>query len=281
MPDPRESPMDLTFPTRGVNVATEYELQPVGTTPVGANVRTYEPSSSRGRGGARPGLFKLLLDRVNGNAPVQHLNFIVTQSGTAMLTDFESSFADELGYPTMPDPATNNRSEFPNGPWPAPAPPLGGTAPPTAPPPNGTAGGGPPGGPNAPGGAGAARNPPRVIRTGGSGVQLRRNGPAVPPPPPPPPGGFRLICRTFERDPSYFDPDEIGQAVVCECNDPSRPPYTVTFPNQQGSASTTIAGGSLPTVGDMNAMLQEANPSSIYDPPFYTGVVQDVDSGPC
>lgn len=174
MPDPRESPMDLTFPTRGVNVATEFELQPVGTTPTGRNVRTYEPSSARGRGGARPGLLKWLLDRVNGNAPVQHLNFIVTQAGESTLTDFEVEFGSTRRYRMIVDPSSNCRrdlaacthEDMPDG----------GTNPPTAPPPGGTPGGGPPGGPNAPGTQTSGRNPPRIIRSGGSGIRPRRSG---------------------------------------------------------------------------------------------------------
>lgn len=49
---------DFTFPFGGLDVTTEYELQKDGTTPVGVNVRVFEPSTGRGRGGSRPGLSK-------------------------------------------------------------------------------------------------------------------------------------------------------------------------------------------------------------------------------
>ena len=49
---------DALFPIGGINIATEYELQPPQTTRVGTNVRGCEPGTLRFRGGSRPGISK-------------------------------------------------------------------------------------------------------------------------------------------------------------------------------------------------------------------------------
>jgi hypothetical protein len=56
--------IDLQFPAKGINLATELILQPILTTPAAVNVRTFEQLTQRGRGGSRPGLSKYVADKV-------------------------------------------------------------------------------------------------------------------------------------------------------------------------------------------------------------------------
>jgi len=98
-----ESFVDLPFPVKGVNVATELEHQPAQTTPLGQNVRAFEPSTQRARGGARPGLTEYLPSQVAGIASkIQHLNIIVDPTTAFLLA------AQDGG--DIPDPSTNNLS---------------------------------------------------------------------------------------------------------------------------------------------------------------------------
>jgi hypothetical protein len=87
-----ESFQDLPFPTGGLDVSCEYELQPPGTTPVGLNVRGYEPGLNRARGGARPGLSRFIdqtlpLNYVSGSHLIQHLNTVIDPSGEAVASN--------------------------------------------------------------------------------------------------------------------------------------------------------------------------------------------------
>jgi hypothetical protein len=356
VPDPSPKPVDLPFPPKGVDLSSEYELQPEGTCAVGQNVRLFEPTLSRARGGSRPGLSRFIPARVNGDLPVQHLNFVISNSADALLTVYDSQGGDGSSRrPRIVDPTTDNREEYPNGGGPMP----NGSPPQPVPP-----GGGPTGGVNAPGTPTSGRNPGRTIPRGGSGVRPNRRqgsppvanddtgsaaigGPSVDitvlandtyigTPTveilsgpnfgsavlvgtvvrySPPAGGnpdtavivykltctgmrgsdtatvtirvsgageFRLICREY-----FFEspPDGGFPTVVCECNDPSRPSYTVTFgipPNDVEGPS--VPGGSLPSVDDMNAGADAAaiaNGGVAFDPPLYTTIVGDTDSGPC
>jgi hypothetical protein len=99
-----ESFVDLPFPVKGIDVATELEHQPPQTTPVGVNVRAFEPSTQRARGGARPGLVEYLNTQVAGFASkIQHLNVIVDPTTDALTSE------DDTGD-TIEDPSTNNLS---------------------------------------------------------------------------------------------------------------------------------------------------------------------------
>ncbi len=51
---------DMHFPKRGIDVSLAFGKQRPGTTPVGNNVRTFEPATLRARGGQRCGLVKYL-----------------------------------------------------------------------------------------------------------------------------------------------------------------------------------------------------------------------------
>ncbi len=72
----------LTFPTQGIDLVTSYEAQRPETTPLALNVRAFEPSTLRARGGARPGLVQWIPMPVNGAFSVQEINSIV---GTGVL----------------------------------------------------------------------------------------------------------------------------------------------------------------------------------------------------
>lgn len=86
MPSPGEQFADLKFPLCGIDLSRAYGQQqprPMadgsygGTTPVGQNVRAYEPGTQRARGGQRPGLLKYILSQVSGQNPIQELNLVV------------------------------------------------------------------------------------------------------------------------------------------------------------------------------------------------------------
>lgn len=76
-----EQPVNLLFPTRGIDMSAAYGAQPPGTTPVGQNVRAYDAGTLRMRGGNRPGLTPFLgagsTFQVSGTHLVQHINSIV------------------------------------------------------------------------------------------------------------------------------------------------------------------------------------------------------------
>lgn len=91
---------DAEFPSRGIDVGQAYGMQRVGTTPVGVNVRTYEPSTDRARGGSRPGLSKYIDWQVWGESEIQLLDYIVDPTVDATLAD-ETTVG-------ITDPSTNN-----------------------------------------------------------------------------------------------------------------------------------------------------------------------------
>jgi len=65
---------DLWFPLFGINVSTEFEMQPGSTCRDGVNVRANEPLELRMRGGSRPGTRKYIPQLVNGPFRVQLLD---------------------------------------------------------------------------------------------------------------------------------------------------------------------------------------------------------------
>lgn len=81
---PQRKQIDLPFPDRGVDVSTEYELQPERTTPSGVNVRVADQLADSDRGGSRPGLSKYISDRVNNLALVQCLDLVVITDPIAL-----------------------------------------------------------------------------------------------------------------------------------------------------------------------------------------------------
>lgn len=70
--------IDLAFPVAGIDLTTEFELQPAGTTPVAINVRAIDPATQRTRGAARCGVSRYVPEKVGGlTGLIQHLNIIV------------------------------------------------------------------------------------------------------------------------------------------------------------------------------------------------------------
>lgn len=86
---PPESFVDMPFPLKGLNVSTEYDLQPGMTSPEALNVRAFEPETARARGGQRPGLVRYIDQTVNGVHLIQHLNAIVDPTTDALLDNYD------------------------------------------------------------------------------------------------------------------------------------------------------------------------------------------------
>lgn len=101
-----DSMINVTFPIRGIDVANPFDLQPPFTTPIGDNVRGYEPLTLRARGGQRPGLLRYL-PPLPTNGLIQHLEFIVDPQADALTADFDEDVYPFIDY--MDDPSTNNR----------------------------------------------------------------------------------------------------------------------------------------------------------------------------
>ncbi len=110
---PSDVLVDMPFPLKGLNVASEFELQPKGTTAVGENVRAVEHDLDRSRGASRPGLSRFINERVEEkdlaavdpalSMVIQHLNIIVDPTTEALLAPEDDEAGDV-------DPSTNNAS---------------------------------------------------------------------------------------------------------------------------------------------------------------------------
>lgn len=93
MPPPQETLQDLHFPLCGVDVSQSFDQQPVRpmpvgtgyakTTPVGKNVRAYEPGTGRARGGSRPGLVKYIGVALPTAAAIQHVGINIVANADA------------------------------------------------------------------------------------------------------------------------------------------------------------------------------------------------------
>ncbi len=103
----REVITDLTFPPGGTELSGAFSGQRPGTTPDSRNVRLFEPSTGRARGGSRPGLSKFIDDQLpSGATKVQDLNVVVSTDVEA-LTDFYD-YGDNPGEDPedgVPDPS--------------------------------------------------------------------------------------------------------------------------------------------------------------------------------
>src|SRR5260370_108963 len=105
-----EALTEMPFPLQGIDVSTEYELQPAETTPTGLNVRGYEPGTMRARGGSRPGILQYVPQQVPAGAHlIQHLNYVVDPTEDALLTGFDP--LDGGGAGGQADPSTNNPAD--------------------------------------------------------------------------------------------------------------------------------------------------------------------------
>jgi hypothetical protein len=76
-----ESFIDMPFPLKGIDLSKGYGMQQPGTTVIGQNVRAYEPTSARARGGQRNGIQKYIQGQINGSASVQEINSIILTAG--------------------------------------------------------------------------------------------------------------------------------------------------------------------------------------------------------
>ena len=92
---------DFQFPIHGLDRSRGFSFQTAGTTIRGANVRAFEPSTLRGRGGSRPGLVQYIPDQLPGE--IQNLNCVVTVDGTALLANYDDTPPD-LYDPSSPGP---------------------------------------------------------------------------------------------------------------------------------------------------------------------------------
>jgi hypothetical protein len=139
--------VDFSFPLNGLNLATEYQLQPVQTTRTGLNVRGCEPGTLRMRGGSRNGLTKYVGGPVSGQVGqrVQLLDLIVDPQEANLIGALVQA-NPPIG--SIPDPSSPLASGGGSGPSGGP-----GTPPPSRPrtPPGGSL--------TPPGGSGAQPNP--------------------------------------------------------------------------------------------------------------------------
>jgi hypothetical protein len=71
---PADNFINVPFPVLGEDLTMGYNEQRAQTTPLAQNVRSYEPSTERNRGGSRPGLYKWIATQVNGANLIQDLN---------------------------------------------------------------------------------------------------------------------------------------------------------------------------------------------------------------
>lgn len=102
-----EQPVELLFPTNGLDVTTEYELQQPGTGPVAENVRSIDPITQRSRGASRAGCTRYVDDIPGGTAGlIQHLNVIVDPTVDALEAQLEDF--DYNGDPNGIADPTNN-----------------------------------------------------------------------------------------------------------------------------------------------------------------------------
>lgn len=106
MPDQTTFP-DVSFPFKGLDVSRGFHSQRPLTTPVGTNVRAYEPTTDRARGGSRPMLARYSAGQSPAGAHlIQDLNFVVRTSETALLTSDGPPDPDPLtGLPPIDDPS--------------------------------------------------------------------------------------------------------------------------------------------------------------------------------
>lgn len=98
-----ERTADLEFPDAGLNVLTELQGQPPGTTAGCQNVRAVNPDSLRQRGGSRAGLVKYIPDPlITGGSVIQHLAVIVDPQADRLRTAFVPPGDDWVEDPLFP-----------------------------------------------------------------------------------------------------------------------------------------------------------------------------------
>lgn len=114
---------DFQFPAYGIDRTRSNQEQPAGSTILGQNVRTFEPSTGRGRGGSRPGVLPYVNDPLPG--AIQNITSVVTVDGTALLANYDDTPPDLYdpsdfgGFPSWP-PGRESRTPnlgIPDGGW--------------------------------------------------------------------------------------------------------------------------------------------------------------------
>jgi len=70
--------MMLPFPSSGLHEGMAAEHQPPTTSPQLQNVRPFDVTEGRSRGGQRPGLVKAYTTQIGGEYPVLHVSQITT-----------------------------------------------------------------------------------------------------------------------------------------------------------------------------------------------------------
>lgn len=75
-----------------MDLTREWGLQPDDTTPLAVNVRSFEPGTSRNRGGSRSGIRKYVDQKLGLNSLIQHLKVIVDPTIEATLSEYEDDY---------------------------------------------------------------------------------------------------------------------------------------------------------------------------------------------
>ena len=76
----QKAPADNDFPVKGLDVNWAYKAQPQGTTPACLNVRPYDATGQRLRGGQRAGISKWIATQPNGTHPIQRMIYLPPQT---------------------------------------------------------------------------------------------------------------------------------------------------------------------------------------------------------
>ncbi len=96
----------IEFPMGGLNLLTEFQEQPPGTTADCENVRSTNPDSLRERGGSRSGIIRWSPYRIPANTDlsmvIQHLNIIVDPQAAALGQNFFVPDEDWVEVPGAP-----------------------------------------------------------------------------------------------------------------------------------------------------------------------------------
>ncbi len=101
MRDHRDQDVAIVFPVVGVDKSTEFQRQPPDTSASASNVRSFDTIADRARGGSRHGLSKIVDERLNGVALIQHLCVLVDPTTAALsvntIPEGESTTTDPDG----------------------------------------------------------------------------------------------------------------------------------------------------------------------------------------
>ena len=101
----------MPFPLRGISIGDAYSAQAPQTAPIGVNVQAFETLDSRGRGGSRPGLLKLVDDFVPvgalAGALIQDLNTVITTDAENVPLGIDYPDGPVIANPSSPGPPSS------------------------------------------------------------------------------------------------------------------------------------------------------------------------------